>query len=254
MGSSMKSHTAKATGIDVPAPRGEYPPGAFVPETRFGVWFLGTETWNTRVLSVALSDLEALIPDRNSKYPIILDVGCGRGRSFPLLAERFDPDLMIGVDVDEELLDVAAADMQRLNLPVKLIHSTSCDLPLDAESVDMIFCHQTFHHLVDHDAAIAEFHRVLKPGGLLLFAESTAAYIHSWIIRYLFRHPMDVQKTADGYLQLIRDAGFEVPEASISLPYLWWSRPDLGIMETWFGRRPPPDRVETLVNAVAIRQ
>jgi hypothetical protein len=49
----------------------------FVPETRFGFWFLGTETWVQYVLTVALNDLEQLIPDRQVTYPTILDVGCG---------------------------------------------------------------------------------------------------------------------------------------------------------------------------------
>ena len=47
---------------------------------------------------------------------------------------------------------------------------------------------------------------LLKPGGVLLFAESTKRYIHSWIIRLLFRHPMDVQKTAPEYLAMVRAA------------------------------------------------
>jgi len=94
---------------------------------------------------------------------------------------------------------------------------------------------------------------VLKPGGILLFAESTKRYIHSWIIRALFRHPMDVQRTAQEYLAMVRAAGFVVPESSISYPYLWWSRGDLGIAERWFGVAPKKDREETLLNLVAVK-
>jgi hypothetical protein len=94
---------------------------------------------------------------------------------------------------------------------------------------------------------------VLKPGGLLLFAESTRAYIHSWIIRLLFRHPMEVQRSAPEYLAMIRDAGFFINPESLSYPYSWWSRPDLGIMERWFGVAPRAAREETLINLVAVR-
>src|SRR5436853_193684 len=74
-------------------------------------------------------------------------------------------------------------------------------LEMPGESVDIVFCHQTFHHLTRQEETLAEFHRVLKPGGLLLFAESTLAYIESWIIRLLFRHPMDVQRSAGEYME-----------------------------------------------------
>lgn len=118
----------------------------------------------------------------------------------------------------------------------------------------MVFCHQTFHHLVEQEKALAEFCRVLKPGGLLLFAESTVAYIDTWVIRWLFRHPMEVQKSAAGYLEMLRKQGFEFGERNVSYPYLWWSRAkDFGLLER-FGLRKPEAfgvREETLVNVVA---
>ena len=62
-------------------------------------------------------------------------------------------------------------------LPVELQRGDISALALPDDSVDLIFCHQTFHHLTRQREALAEFHRVLKPGGLFLFAESTRAYI-----------------------------------------------------------------------------
>ena len=107
--------------------------------------------------------------------------------------------------------------------------------------------------LNDLKKAMRGFFRVLKPGGVLLFAESTRRYIHSWIIRLLFRHPMDVQKTAPEYLALVRSAGFAVSPVSVSYPYLWWSREDLGVMERWLRLKPPVEREETLINLVATK-
>jgi ubiquinone/menaquinone biosynthesis C-methylase UbiE len=223
-----------------------------VPESRFGIWFLGTETWAVHVLERAIGDLERLIEDRRPSYPVVVDVGCGWGRSFKLLKERFGAQRLIGVDINPTLLAAAAREARKHDIAVELTCGTSSRLTLAAASVDMVLCHQTFHHLVDQEGALAEFHRVLKPGGLLLFAESTRAYIHSWIIRLLFRHPMDVQRTAEEYVAMIRRAGFTIADDAISLPYLWWSRADLGLMENLCGIA-PTDREETLVNLVAVR-
>jgi ubiquinone/menaquinone biosynthesis C-methylase UbiE len=225
----------------------------YVPESRFGVWFLGTETWAKHVLERALKDLEGLIENRRASYPVIVDVGCGYGRSFEMLNERFRPIRIVGIDVDPKMLATSSREAARHRLAVELKQASSSSLPLPGESVDMVFCHQTFHHLSYQHDALREFHRVLKPNGVLLFAESTRKYIHSWIIRMLFRHPMDVQRTAAEYLAMIRDAGFEIRPRSVSYPYLWWSRADLAIMERWFGIAPAADREETLINVVAVR-
>lgn len=228
---------------------------AFVPETRFGIWFLGSETWLKSVLEVAVADLVRLTAGRAPTNAVVLDVGCGQGKSFRLLQRAFFPSRLLGIDADREILDRARAQAQYDNVDVDLMLGTSAAIGLPDNSVDILFCHQTFHHLVEQERAIAEFFRVLKPGGMLLMAESTKAYIHSWIIRLLFRHPMEVQKTADEYLALIRQAGFEVHPDRISYPYLWWSRSDLGLLNKLGIKKTPPigQREETLLNLVAIK-
>jgi len=229
------------------------PTTPYVPETRFGIWFLGTEVWVEHVLERALDNLEGLIEDRKASYPVIVDVGCGWGRSLELLHQRFAPQRIVAVDIDPAMLDIASARVADGDFEVDFIQTENSRLPFDDKTVDLVFCHQTFHHLVDQNAAIREFYRVLKPGGLLLFAESTRAFIYSWSIRLLFRHPMEVQKSANEYLNLIKEAGFRVPPKSVSFPYLWWSRGDLGIMESWFGKPPREGHEETLLNLVAVR-
>jgi ubiquinone/menaquinone biosynthesis C-methylase UbiE len=139
-------------------------------------------------------------------------------------------------------------------MPIEIRRGDLSALDLPPESVDIVFCHQTFHHLPRQEQALAEFHRVLKPGGLLLFAESTRAYIESWIIRLLFRHPMEVQRSAEEYEAMIRAHGFEFGPENVSYPYLWWSRADLGAVEFFgFGVPAPGRREETLVNLVATK-
>ena len=226
----------------------------YVEETRFGFWFLRSHTWQHHVLRVAINDLRGLFSELLPERPVLLDAGCGQGKSFGHLRQTFAPQRLIGVDADPHSLQLSAEEATRLGMPVELIGSDCATLQVADDSVDLLFCHQTFHHLVEQEKALAEFYRVLKPGGYLLFAESTEAYIDTWVIRWLFRHPMHVQKSAAGYLQMIREQGFEFAERNVSYPYLWWSRSkDFGLLERLGLSKPKQfgEREETLVNVVA---
>lgn len=231
----------------------------FVPETAFGIWFLRTYTWEHHVLRVAIKDLKRLISAPPPHAPVIVDAGCGQGKSFRLLQEAFQPSKIVGIDCHTaslSLADSAATLCKRdSDIAIDLLRGDCAALPLPDASADIVFCHQTFHHLVDQDRALSEFHRVLKPGGTLLFAESTDAYIKSWVIRLLFRHPMQVQKSAAEYLDMIRAQGFTFDERHVSLPYLWWSRAaDFGLFERLGLHHPQPGkRRETLVNVAAVK-
>ncbi|HEY0199068.1 MAG TPA: methyltransferase domain-containing protein [Rhodanobacter sp.] len=231
-----------------------YASPTYVEETRIGFRFLSSFTWQHHVLRVAINDLQRLIGEPAQQGGILLDVGCGQGKSFRLLRDAFRPQRLIGLDADPHSLELSRAEAASEQIPVELIAGDCAQITLPDASVDIVFCHQTFHHLVEQERALAEFWRVLKPGGHLLFAESTKAYIDTWVIRWFFRHPMHVQKSADGYLTMLRQQGFRFDERNVSLPYLWWSRSrDFGLLERWGLHRPPPpgQREETLVNVAA---
>jgi len=135
--------------------------GIFVPESRIGFWFLGTETWATRVIRVALKDLDRLIPEgHRPRRPLVLDAGCGQGKSFLPLFEQFSPSRIIGIDFDEHC--VAAARVAAGALPVDVRRGELSRIDLADRSVDLVFCHQTFHHLTRQQLALGEFYRVLK--------------------------------------------------------------------------------------------
>lgn len=226
-----------------------------VPETHFGRWFLNTTIWAQYVLEPAIKELERLIPERRDSYPIIVDIGCGSGRSFKMLFDRFAPQRLIGVDIDPGMIAVATSRAAKDGVSVEFMCGSSSRLALPDGYADIVFCHQTFHHLVDQENALREFHRVLKPGGMLFFAESTRRYIHSWIIKLLFRHPMDVQRTAQEYLAMVRNAGFQVADTQVSYPYFWWSRDDIGIKQYCLRIPPAPQgkREETVISLVGVR-
>ena len=230
----------------------EPPRQEWVKESSFGDWFLSTDTWVNRVLSIALDELEILLSPRRDRYPTIVDVGFGHGHSLPMLDERFSPDTIIGFDIDPKALEHAADRVKDCASDVQLRRGDAAAMDLPDASVDMVLCHQCLHHMVEHEAAVKEFYRVLKPGGVLLMAESCRKFIHSIPVRLLFRHPNHVQKTDAEYVQLVEDCGFDTHPDRISRPYYWWSRWDLGLLEK-LGRKVPANKEETQVNIVAFR-
>ena len=224
----------------------------WVKESRFGDWFLTTDTWINRVLTIALDDLESLMMPKLDRYPTVLDVGFGHGHSLLMLDRRFHPEKLIGLDISPEASELAADKINACASEVKILVNNAAAIELPDNSVDMILCHQTLHHIVDQASAVREFYRVLKPGGVLLMAESCRKFIHSLPVRILFRHPMDVQKTDIEYLRLLEETGFVVRPENISRPYLWWSQVDFGLREL-LGKKNTEDKEETLINVVAYK-
>jgi SAM-dependent methyltransferase len=98
----------------------------------------------------------------------VLDAPCGYGRhSVPLAAAGYH---VVGVDRSEVLLDEARRRAGDGEWP-RWVHGDHRELPLEAESFDAVLC--LFSSLgyrgEDGDArTLAEFHRVLRPGGRLV--------------------------------------------------------------------------------------
>jgi SAM-dependent methyltransferase len=221
----------------------------WVSETRFGKWFLSTQTWYRYVLTVAVGELRAIGGQRLQSIDRLLDAGCGQGRSFGLLAQHFKPREIVGVDVDPLMVETARRTAKDCQVPVTVKQTSVSQLDLPDESIDVVFCHQLIHHVSDQSRVLGELHRVLAPGGYLLLGESCESFIHIWSVRWFFRHPPGVQHPAEGYVQLVRDAGFIVEERDVHTSTPWWSLPDLGFARKFGLTRKTPPATELLLLA-----
>jgi SAM-dependent methyltransferase len=201
----------------------------WVSETRFGKWFLSTETWFRYVLSQAVADLRVLAgPDLPASFNRLMDVGCGQGLAFQLLEKHFAPRAIVGVDVDPRMVEEARKAADGCKVPVEVRTGSVTKLELPDESVDAILCHQLIHHVANQQGALRELYRVLAPGGYLFLSESCESFINTWTVRWFFRHPEGVQRPAEGYVKLVREAGFQVEERHVHTSTPWWSLWDFG--------------------------
>ncbi len=99
----------------------------------------------------------------------IVDLGCGSGAGASALRRRFPRARVIGVDVSHAKA-CEARRAQRFWQRYECLCADASALPLASESVDLVFSSLLLHHFDDPAVPFAEVQRVLRPGGLLLFA------------------------------------------------------------------------------------
>jgi ubiquinone/menaquinone biosynthesis C-methylase UbiE len=221
----------------------------WVADTSFGRWFLSTDIWLRYVLTPAIDDLARLLGPQSAGIHCLMDIGCGQGMALPILADRFRPQRMLAVDIDPGLVNQAVAVARQQTCLVQTLTSSVLALDLPDRSVDAIFCHQLLHHVAQQERALRELYRVLAPGGILLVSESCESFINTWTVRWLFRHPPNVQRPARGFVQLVRQAGFMIDERQIREYAPWWSLRDFGLLR-WLGLRThAPEPTEVLLIA-----
>jgi arsenite methyltransferase len=105
---------------------------------------------------------------------VVLDVGAGNGLiGFGALELVGEGGRVIFGDVSEDLLDECRRIADELGVAdrCELLRASADDLPLPHASVDVVTTRSVLIYLMDKGPALAEFHRVLKPGGRLSIFE-----------------------------------------------------------------------------------
>lgn len=92
------------------------------------------------------------------------DVGCGTGIASRLLAARSIH--VVGIDPNRDMLERARRAGSPVNNLIEYRYGTGEATGLERSCVDLVICAQSFHWF-DAAAALAEFHRILRPGGRL---------------------------------------------------------------------------------------
>jgi ubiquinone/menaquinone biosynthesis C-methylase UbiE len=152
---------------------------------------------------------------------VLLDAGCGTGNYAAALLPHVAR--VVGVDLNPGMLRAARLKLASAIAAgrAELHQGDLADLPLATASVDGVMVNQVLHHLPGgeaHDWAsrrlvLAEFARVLRPGGVLVINACMPeqirdgwwcfALIPGTVERLCARHP-----DANTYARLLREAGF----------------------------------------------
>ena len=93
----------------------------------------------------------------------VLEIGCGLGTDGAQFAKAGAH--YTGVDLTEAAIELARKRFEIAGLPGEFRVADAENLDFADESFDRIYSHGVLHHTPDTARAVAEIHRVLKPGG-----------------------------------------------------------------------------------------
>lgn len=109
--------------------------------------------------------LMALPADSENPDCVVADLGTGTGYCLPMLQQRLRPETLTALDLSPAMLGQA-----KHRCPgAQLVQSDLEALPFAAESQDWLVSSLAVQWLASPEVFLAEAHRVLKPGGRLLF-------------------------------------------------------------------------------------
>ncbi len=121
----------------------------------------------------------------SSDHDLVLDAGCGAGRTTIALARVIGEGRVTAFDrFDADYIDDGGRALLEHNLKVaglvdrvSIVRGDLTSLPFDSNHFDVAISTNAFDHLgADKQAALAEINRVLRPGGRFLMAVWTPGW------------------------------------------------------------------------------
>jgi SAM-dependent methyltransferase len=103
----------------------------------------------------------------------VLDLGCGGGH----VAYRAAPHVreVVACDLLPAMLAAVEKEAERRGLANIRVQAAPAEaLPFADASFDIVLCRFTAHHWRDWEAGLREARRVIRPGGIAIFADSVA--------------------------------------------------------------------------------
>ena len=106
-----------------------------------------------------------------------LEIGSGTGYFSLNLMQMGTFERLTATDISPGMLERLASTAAALGLDQVTTVATEAEtLPFADQSFDLVIGHAVLHHIPDLDRAFAEFKRVLRPGGAIVFAGEPSRY------------------------------------------------------------------------------
>jgi SAM-dependent methyltransferase len=103
-------------------------------------------------------------------YDRSLEIGAGTGYFSLNLLQAGVVQEATCTDISPGMVATLAANAEKLGVEVRAARAEAESLPFSDQSFDLVLGHAVLHHLPNLRRAFTEFHRVLRPGGRIVFA------------------------------------------------------------------------------------
>jgi ubiquinone/menaquinone biosynthesis C-methylase UbiE len=105
-----------------------------------------------------------------------LEIGAGTGYFTLNMLQLGILERATATDISEGMLSALRVSADELGVDAGTVQSDAEELPFDDGSFDLVFGHAVLHHVPDLARAFAEFGRVLRPGGTVMFCGEPSRY------------------------------------------------------------------------------
>ncbi|MFW6075771.1 MAG: class I SAM-dependent methyltransferase [Chloroflexota bacterium] len=151
----------------------------------------------------------------------VLDIGCGPGDFLKYLREAGHQGDLTGVDNSKAMIAELLETTADCKPGIEGIVADASDLPVQDQAVDRVTARHMLYHVSDVSKALAEFQRILKPGGILLLttnSRDSLSRIHALLGEMLFSHDFEPDPLPDAAFvienapEILAEAGLEAEE------------------------------------------
>jgi SAM-dependent methyltransferase len=105
-----------------------------------------------------------------------LEIGSGTGYFSLNLVQMGAVERLVATDISPGMLTTLETTAGELGVAVETAVTEAEVLPFEDQSFDLVFGHAVLHHIPDLGTALGEFHRVLRPGGAIVFCGEPSRY------------------------------------------------------------------------------
>jgi len=181
-----------------------------------------------------------LVAGRFQKTNTVLDAGAGTG----IVAKAVAPlvNTVVAMDTSPHMLDLVPTDDHKIVWCVGDLR----DVPYDDGYFDAIVARYVFHHITDNtDKAMSECYRVLRPGGVIVFAEGVPP---SYRVRQDYIDIFELKEDRITFMpsdmrKLLSSAGFKIGSTKI----LWLRQMSI---RNWVESGGVPKKVQDIIFAM----